>query len=93
MEAVAFSIGGIFAIGLLVSGIVLTVITMIRIHNGKIRLPSWGKFLVCAAMILMLVIQIASMLPPDIVRLDNPFEVEQTTPVSQSNHETTQAAP
>lgn len=93
MSAVAFSIGGIFVIAMLVSGIVLTVITMIRIRNGKILLPSWGKFLICTAMIAMLVIQIAAMLPPDVVRVDNPFEIVDTRPVTPWTPETTNAAP
>ena len=76
MELWAFSVGGIFLILMLIFGIVLTVITMLRMRSGKITLPSWGKFLICAAMIAMLVIQIFAMLPPDIIHIDNPFVEE-----------------
>ena len=76
MELWAFSVGGIFLILMLIFGIVLTVITMLRMRSGKITLPSWGKFLICAAMIAMLVIQIFAMLPPDIIQIDTPFVEE-----------------
>lgn len=92
MEAMALSIGGIFAIAMLIGGIVLTVITILRMHSGKITLPPWGKFLVCAAMIAMLVIQIAGMLPPEVVKIDNPFVEEHIHIVIPSAPETTEAA-
>lgn len=92
MEVMAFSIGGIFAITMLIFGIILTVITILRIRSGKITLPTWGKFLVCAAMIGMLAIQIACMLPPKIVNVDNPFVEEHTHIVVPSAPETTEAA-
>lgn len=92
MEVMAFSIVGIFAIAMLVFGIILTVITMLRMLSGKITLPTWGKLLVCVAMIAMLVIQIACMLPPEVVHIDNPFVEERTHIVVPSAPETTEAA-
>ena len=90
MELWAFSVGGIFLILMLIFGIVLTVITMLRMRSGKITLPSWGKFLICAAMIAMLVIQIFAMLPPDIIHIDNPFVEEHYHTVTP---ESIEAAP
>lgn len=91
MEIMAFSIGGIFTLLMLICGIALTVTTMLRMRSGKIMLPSWGKTLLCIAMIAMLVIQIACILPPDVVKLDNPFVEEHIHTVS-SVPETTKAA-
>ena len=93
MELWAFSVGGIFLILMLIFGIVLTVITMLRMRSGKITLPSWGKFLICAAMIAMLVIQIFAMLPPDIIQIDTPFVEEHYHPVTPSTPESIEAAP
>ena len=93
MEAAALSIGGIFAILMLISGIVLTVITINRMVSGKIDLPGWGKVLLSVAMIAMLVIQIFAMLPPDIIQIDTPFVEEHYHPVTPSTPESIEAAP
>ena len=93
MVSIAFSIWGIFAILMLISGITLTVITMMRMRAGKISLAPFTKFLVCIAMIAMLVIQIFAMLPPDIIQIDNPFEVEHFHTVSPVTPESIEAAP
>ena len=93
MEAAALSIGGIFAIGMLIFGIILTVITMLRMRAGKLALSPFAKFLVCAAMIAMLVIQIFAMLPPDIIQIDTPFVEEHYHPVTPSTPESIEAAP
>ena len=93
MSIVAFSIGGFFAIGMLVSGIVLTVVTMTRMRSGKIVLPTWAKVLLCTAVIAMLLIQIASLLPPDIIRLDDPIVSTDTHSTSPQGTEVPIAAP
>ena len=90
MELWAFSVGGIFLILMLIFGIVLTVITMLRMRSGKIAMSSFAKFLVCAAMIAMLVIQIFAMLPPDIIQIDTPFVEEHYHTVTP---ESIEAAP
>ncbi len=68
-----FNIGGMFALILLVSGIVLTVITIRRMIRGQIALPGWAKWLLSAAMIGMLLITLLGMLPPLEVNMSNPF--------------------
>jgi hypothetical protein len=78
---------------MLICGIVLTVTTMLRMRSGRITLPSWGKTLLCIAMIAMLVIQIFAMLPPDIIQIDNPFEVEHFHTVYPVTPESIEAAP
>ena len=73
MEAVPFSLGGIFYILILIGGIILTVITMSRMFNGQLSLPSWGKVLLCIGMIAMLVILFLGMLPTHLIEVENPF--------------------
>lgn len=90
MIATGIGFFGIFAALMLIFGIVLTVITMKRMHSGKIAISSFAKFLVCAAMIAMLVIQIFAMLPPDIIHIDNPFVEEHYHTVTP---ESIEAAP
>ena len=68
-----FNVGGVFALILLISGIVLTVITIRRMITGQISLPGWGKILLSIAMVLMLLITLLGMLPPLEVKVDNPF--------------------
>lgn len=68
-----FNIGGIFALMLLISGIVLTFVTIRRMIRGQIALPGWAKWLLSAAMIAMLVITLIGMLPPLEVTVENPF--------------------
>lgn len=93
MEVMPFSMAGIFGIAMLLSGIVLTVITIKRMISGKIDLPGWGKVLLSIAMIAMLVILVLGMLPPDVIKVTNPFVEEHTHIVVPSVPETTQAAP
>lgn len=70
---VPFSIGGLFYILMLIGGIVLTVITMVRMFHGQLSLPGWGKVLLCIGMIAMLVILFLAMLPANLVEIENPF--------------------
>lgn len=93
MEIMAFSIGGIVSILMLIGGIALTVITMLRMRSGRITLPTWGKVLLCGAMIAMVLIQAVCLLPPDVVRVDNPFEEEYIHIVMPSAPESIEAAP
>ena len=66
-------------------GIVLTVITMLRMHSGKIALPRWGKVLLSIAMITMLVITLLGILPPLEVDVVNPFITEDTVIVTPAD--------
>ena len=92
MEVVPFTSAGFFGIVMLLSGIILTVVTMVRMRSGKISLPRWGKVLLSIAMIAMLLILVLSMLPPDVIKVTNPFVEEHTHIVVPSVPETTQAA-
>ena len=56
-----------FYILMLLSGIVLTVITIRRMCQGQIMLPLWAKFLLTIAMITMLVIILLGILPTQVV--------------------------
>ena len=78
MEAIPFSLGGIFYILMLIGGIILTVITMSRMFNGQLSLPGWGKALLCIGMIAMLVILFLGMLPTHLIEVENPFVESQT---------------
>ncbi len=85
----------IFGIGfrflLLIAGIILTAITMLRMRSGQITLPRWGKILLSAAMILVLIITLIGMLPPIAVHVTNPFVSEDThivTPADPSKQTT-----
>ena len=49
---------------ILIAGIVLTVITMLRMRSGKISLPLWKNILLCAGMIALLAFTLLSSLPP-----------------------------
>lgn len=77
-----FNIGGILALILLISGIVLTVITIRRMIRGQIALPGWAKWLLSAAMIGMLLITLNGMLPPLEIDVENPFVETHTLVVS-----------
>ena len=78
MEAIPFSLGGIFYILMLIGGIILTVITMSRMFNGQLSLPGWGKVFLCIGMIAMLVILFLGMLPTHLIEVENPFVESQT---------------
>lgn len=84
MEAIPFSLGGIFYILMLIGGIILTVITMSRMFNGQLSLPGWGKVLLCIGMIAMLLVLVLGMLPPDVIEVTNPFVEEYTHIVTPS---------
>lgn len=84
-----FGIG--FRLLLLIAGIILTVITMLRMRSGQIALPRWRKILLSAAMILGLLITLIGILPPIEVRVTNPFVSEEThvvTPADPSKEAT-----
>ena len=84
MEAYAFSVAGIFGISMLLSGIVLTVITIMRMVSGKIDIPGWSKVLLSIAMIAMLLVLVLGMLPQDVIKVTNPFVEEYTHIVTPS---------
>lgn len=69
----------VFNIMMLLAGIILTAITMLRMRSGKIDLPGWGKFLLCTAMIAMLVITVLSMLPPSVLHLVEEVFIDEHT--------------
>ena len=79
---VGVSFGGIFMILLLLSGSILTFITIRRMLRGQISLPNWAKWLLSIAMIAMLVFTLFSILPPIEADLDNPFINESTSIVT-----------
>lgn len=62
MTTYAFNVGGIYMILLLLFGSILTFITIRRMIRGQIALPGWGKWLLSAAMIGMLLIPLIAML-------------------------------
>ena len=81
---IAFVFFDFFRVLMLLSGIVLTVITIRRMARGGIRVPRWGKVLLIVGMILSQVILLLSILPPLEVEVVNPFvneEVHVVTPV------------
>lgn len=78
MVVVPYTSAGFFGIVMLLSGIILTVVTMSRMRSGKIILPRWGKVLLTIIMIAMLLILVLSMLPPDVIKVTNPFVEEYT---------------
>ena len=73
-----FTIGGIYMTLLLLSGCLLSFITIRRMIRGQIALPGWTKWLLSAAMIGMLLITLIGMLPPLEVKVDNPFTETHT---------------
>ena len=100
MEIMAFSIGGIVSILMLIGGIALTVVTILRMRMGSalMKIRQHRVIMTMAitkggAMIAMVLIQAASLLPPDIVRVDNPFEEEYIHIVTPSAPESIEAAP
>jgi len=60
-----------------------TAITMIQMFSGKLRLPGWGKILLSAAMIGMLVVNLISILPP--LKMENPLIDTQTHVVTPAS--------
>lgn len=67
METSALSTGGICMLLLLISGTVLTVITIRRMMNGQLCLPGWAKVLLSTGMILLILIPFFSILPPSVI--------------------------
>ena len=84
MESTAFSIGGICMLLLLISGTVLTFITVRRMITGQISLPGWAKVLLSIGMLLMLLTTLISILPVFKVSLTNPFVTEDFYTVTPS---------
>ena len=84
MESTAFSIGGICMLLLLISGTVLTFITVRRMITGQISLPGWAKVLLSIGMLLMLLTTLISILPLFKVALTNPFVTEDFYTVTPS---------
>ena len=78
MVVVPYTSAGFFGIVMLLSGIILTVVTMTRMRSGKISLPQLGKVLLSITMIAMLVILFLSMLPPHLIEVENPFVETET---------------
>lgn len=72
------NMGEIISLIMLAAGIALTVITMLWMRSGRLSLPSWGKIVLSAAMVLGLLVTLAGMLPPLEVQVDNPFVEEHT---------------
>ena len=69
---------------MLAAGIVLTVITMVRMRSGKIRIPLWSKILLSFAMIAMLVITLLGMLPTRSVTVNRDHTTQIITPSKHS---------
>ena len=90
---VPFSIGALFYILMLIGGILLTVITMVRMHSGQLSLPGWGKVLWSIAMIAMVVILFLGMLPADLIEIENPFVETHTQIVFPDPSVSPQAVP
>ena len=89
MEASALSIGGICMLLLLISGTLLSVITIRRMINGQLHLPAWAKVLLSVLMIFMLLSTLISLLPVFEVTVTNPFVTEDFHTVTPSISETT----
>lgn len=89
MEAYALSIGGICMLLLLVSGTVLSVITIRRMISGQLLLPGWAKIMLSVGMIFMLLTTLISILPVFEVAITNPFVTEDFHVVTPSISETT----
>ena len=73
-----------FYVLMLAAGIVLTVITMVRMRSGKIRIPLWSKILLSFAMIAMLVITLLGMLPTRSVAVNRDHTTQIITPSKHS---------
>ena len=65
---------------MLAAGIVLSVITMLRMYSGKINIPRWAKILLSLAMIVMLVITLLGMLPTRTITVTTDQTVQTITP-------------
>lgn len=84
---IAINMGGIVSLIMLAAGIALTVVTMLKMRSGSLCLPSWGKLLLSAAMILMLVITLLNVLPINYAIVEDIFiteHIEIVTPLDPS---------
>ena len=79
-----------FYVLMLTAGIVLTIITMVRMYSGKIHIPHWAKVLLSLAMIFMLLITLMGMLPTSTVTVTRDHTSQIITPAVPS--ETTKAS-
>lgn len=87
-EVIEMTVGySLLSILMLPAGIVLTVITILRIRSGKISLPRWAKILVITGMLLSQVILIAAMLPTGV------YQAVVDTFIGQDTHSVTQVDP
>lgn len=84
MEAPPFNIGVICMLLLLISGTVLTFITVRRMITGQICLAGWAKVLLTIGMIFILLTTLISILSVFEVGLTNPFVTEDLHTVTPS---------
>lgn len=64
-------------------GIVLTIITILRMRTGQISLTRWAKIMLIIGMILSQLILVASMMPPSVYRaVEDTFINTDTQPVA-----------
>lgn len=68
---------------MLPAGIVLTIITILRMRSGKICLPQWAKVMLVIGMILSQIIIAAGMMPPSVYQaVEDAFIHTDTKPVA-----------
>lgn len=68
---------------MLPTGIILTMITILRMRAGKISLPQWAKLLLVIGMILSQIIIAAGMMPPSVYQVvEDTFINTETQPVT-----------
>ena len=75
-----------FKLLMLIAGIILSVITLLRMRSGQITLSRWAKLLLTVGMLALLVILLLSMLPPVAQEVSDSFITKETfliTPDSQ----------
>ena len=72
---------------MLPAGIALTVVTLLRMRNGKIVLPQWAKVLLIAGMILSQIILVVVMMPPTV------YQAVADTFINTDTHSITQIDP
>ena len=64
-------------------GIVLTIITILRMRTGQISLTRWAKIMLIIGMILSQLILVAGMMPPSVYRaVEDAFINTDTQPVA-----------
>ncbi len=87
-EVIEMTVGySLLFILMLPAGIVLTVITILRIRSGKISLPRWAKILVVVGSLLLQMILIAAMMPTSV------YQAVKDTFINQDTHTVTPADP